>query len=133
MSNLQTVQTLYEAFGRGDVSSILGHLTDNVEWDAGATDIGVPWLKPRRGRAEVPGFFQSLAAVDIRRFEPRTLLERGNVVVAIIALELVVKATGRTVREDDEVHIWRFDDHGKVAGFSHKVDTYRHWRALQAT
>lgn len=131
MSNIQTVLTIYEAFGRGDVPTILGHLTNDVEWEPGATDIGVPWLKPRRGRAEVPGFFQSLGALDIRRFQPKTLLERDNVVVALIGLEFVVKSTTQAVEEEDEVHIWRFDDHGKVASFSHKVDSHQHWLALQ--
>lgn len=131
MSNLQTVQALYEAFGRGDVPTFLGHLAEDVQWDAGAPDMGVPWLKPRRGRAQVPGFFECLGALEMRRFQPKTLLERDDVVIAIIGLEFVVKATARTVREEDEVHIWRFDDHGRVASFCHKVDTLQHWRALQ--
>src|SRR5512134_255522 len=133
MSNIQTVLTIYEAFGRGDVATILGHLTDDVEWEPGAADVGVPWLKPRRGRAEVPGFFESLRALDIRKFQPKTLLERDNVVVGIIGLEFVVKSTAHTVKEEDEVHIWRFDDRGRVASLCHKVDSHQHWLAVQPT
>ncbi len=132
MSNMQTVLTIYEAFGRGDVPTILGHLREDVEWEPGRTDIGVPWLKPRQGRTNVPGFFESLGMLDIRRFEPTTLLERDDVVVAIVGLAFAVKATGRMVEEDDEVHIWRFDGQGKVASFCHKVDSHRHWLALQS-
>lgn len=133
MNNIQKVLTLYEAFGRGDLPTFLGHLAEDVEWDSGAADIGVPWLRPRRGRAEVPGFFESLGALDIRRFQPKTLLERDNIVVAIIGLEFVVKATAHTVKEEDEVHLWRFDDHGKVASFAHRVDSHQHWLAIQPT
>lgn len=131
MSNIPTVLIIYEAFGRGDVPTILGHLSDDVQWEPDGADIGVPWLKPRRGRAEVPGFFESLGAIDLRAFQPKTLLERDDVVVALIRLAFVVKATGRAVAEEDEVHIWRFDDQGRVASFCHKVDSHRHWLALQ--
>ncbi|WP_295637913.1 nuclear transport factor 2 family protein [uncultured Methylibium sp.] len=133
MSNIQRVLTIYEAFGRGDVPTILSHLADDVEWEHGAADVGIPWLKPRQGRAEVPAFFEAMGALEIRSFQPKTLLERDNVVVAIIGLEFVVKATAHTVKEDDEVHIWRFGDDGKVASFCHKVDTHQHWLALQPT
>src|ERR1035438_1131236 len=33
MSNIDTVKQMYEAFGRGDVPAIIGHLDPNVEWD----------------------------------------------------------------------------------------------------
>jgi hypothetical protein len=32
MSNTKTIQSLYEAFGRGEAASILSHLTDEVDW-----------------------------------------------------------------------------------------------------
>ena len=33
MSNLQTVQDIYAAFGRGDIPAILDELADDVRWD----------------------------------------------------------------------------------------------------
>jgi ketosteroid isomerase-like protein len=36
MGNLESVQAVYEAFGRGDVPAILGALADDVEWDQDA-------------------------------------------------------------------------------------------------
>jgi ketosteroid isomerase-like protein len=36
VSNVDTVQAIYEAFGRGDVASILDHHADDVEWDQDA-------------------------------------------------------------------------------------------------
>ena len=52
-------------------------------------------------------------------------------VLAGARAEFLVKSTGHTVKHEDEVHIWRFDDQGKVASFCHKVDSHRHWLALQ--
>jgi hypothetical protein len=59
------------------------------------------------------------------------VLENAGLVVAIIDVTFIVKATGRTITEEDEVHIWRFDDRGRVARFSHKVDTHQHWLAFR--
>lgn len=114
VSNVQTVQSIYAAFGRGDIPAILGHLAENIEWEYGMSDAGVPWLQARKGRAEVPKFFESLGAFDLQKFQPTTLLDGGNVVVALIDVALVVKATGRRrVTEEDEVHIWKFDNQGQ--------------------
>ena|SRR5688572_13687226 len=130
MSNVQKIQSVYAAFGRGDIDAILAVLADDVEWEYGLSDAGVPWLEPRRGRAEVPKFFQSLSGLEITRFEPKTLLESGNVVVALIDVSAVVKATGRTINEEDEAHIWHFGGDGLVTRFCHKVDTHQHWAAV---
>ena len=50
MSNLPTVQSLYQAFGAGDGTAFLSHLAENVEWeqwpDNHAAAAGVPWLQP---------------------------------------------------------------------------------------
>jgi ketosteroid isomerase-like protein len=35
MSNMQTVIEIYEAFGRGDLPTVLSKLSDSVEWEYG--------------------------------------------------------------------------------------------------
>jgi ketosteroid isomerase-like protein len=123
MSNLQTVQEIYGAFGKGDVPAILSKLADNVEWDTDAAG-DVPLNKPRRGRDGVGEFFAATQLVDFTNFSPTTFLESGNVVVALIDVAFTVKATGKSMTQLDEVHIWRFDNEGKVASFRHRVDTH---------
>ena len=129
MSNISTVQQIYSAFGRGDVPAILDCLTDDVEWEYGSNSTDVPWLQPRRGRANVADFFKSLDEVEIHSFQPKTLLESGNIVVALIDLQGTVKSTGKRVEEIDEVHIWTFDSAGKVSRFAHRLDSHQHWVA----
>lgn len=131
MSNIQTVQTMYAAFGRGDIPAILEHLAEDVIWEYEKPDAGIPWLTPRRGRSEVPKFFEALGAIDLQKFYPKTLLESGSTVVSLNDVSFVVKATGKSVVEEDEVHIWHFDATGKVARFCHKADTHQNWLALQ--
>lgn len=54
----------------------------------------------------------------------------GDVVVALIDFAGVVKPKGVEIDEEDEVHIWHFDDKGKVARFCHKLDSHQHWAGL---
>jgi len=126
MSNLQTTQEIYEAFGRGDVPAILSKLSETVDWEYGATSSEVPWLQHRQGRDGAAAFFSSLGAIQIRRFTPKAFLDGGNVVVVLVDIEFTVTATGKRVVEEDEVHIWHFDDQGEVARFRHRVDTQQH-------
>ena len=130
MSNLETVQSIYAAFGRGDVPAILEVMSDDVVWEYGAADNGVPWLAPRRGKKGVGEFFQSLAAMEITKFEVHDIVGDGPVVVALIGIDFTVKATGKKVSEGDEAHVWRFDDRGRVVRFRHAADTFAHARAL---
>lgn len=130
MSNLQAVQDIYAAFGRGDIPAILSALSDDVEWDADATG-DTPLLEPRRGHAGVGAFFASMQALEFTQFAPTALLESGNIVVALIDVTFTVKATGKSVTQLDEVHIWRFNDAGKAASFRHRVDTHAQYLAFQ--
>jgi hypothetical protein len=61
---LETVQSIYEAFGRGDIPAILNPLSDDVQWERPGTGHGVPWLTSGSGKAHVGGFFQSLAGIE---------------------------------------------------------------------
>lgn len=127
MSNVQTVQELYAAFGRGDVPGILARLADSVEWDYNmdpATE--VPWLRPRRGRDGAAEFFASLAGLDIHKLAPKAFLEGPGLVVVLLDIEFTARATGRRVAEEDALHVWRFDADGRVTRFRHGVDTHRH-------
>ena len=127
MTPVETVHEIYAAFQRGDIPTILEHLADNVEWEYSIAPLGVPWLQRRHGRAEVPQFFASMAGFELHRFQPKTFLHSDNIVVVLIDVDLTVKATGRRLVEEDEVHIWYFDAQGRVARFGHKVDTHQHW------
>jgi uncharacterized protein len=131
MSPIETVQAIYEAFGRGDVPAILSHLAEDVEWEYGANSTDVPWFQPRRGRSSVPGFFESLQAITFNRFVPTKLLADGDVVLALVDLEATVNATGKRFVEVDEVHVWRFNAEGQVQKFRHRADTHLQFLALR--
>ena len=134
--NVQTVQEIYAAFGRGDIPAILERLADDVRWEhcpdgSGAQRHGVPWLAERTGRDAVGGFFEALGALDIHAFAPRSFLAGADEVAAVIDIDLTVRATGERLR-DVEVHLWSFGAHGEITEFRHVVDTVKHVEAATA-
>ena len=129
--NLNTVRAIYEAFGRGDIPAILAKLDENVEWEYGIATREVPWLLPRRGVKGAGEFFESLAAIEFHSFVPKAILAGENVVVALVDLSFTVKKTGKKVVEEDETHVWRFNEAGKVVRFRHCADTHQHVQAYR--
>jgi ketosteroid isomerase-like protein len=128
--NLASVQSIYAAFGRGDVPAILEHLGEDVAWDYGLADQGIPWLVERKGRAGVVAFFQSLAGFQIQKFDVKAIVGKADLVLALVEVEGIVASTGRRVSDPAEVHVWHFDERGKVRRFRHAVDTLQHYKAL---
>jgi len=129
MDHSETVQRIYDAFGRGDIATILGYIAEDVDWEYGAVSTDVPWLQHRSGRAEVPAFFAALQALEFHAFTPTRILGSGSVVVALVDLDATVRATGQRIVEADEVHIWHFNEAGQVVCFRHRVDTHQQWAA----
>jgi hypothetical protein len=68
--------------------------------------------------------------LDFRTFQPLSLLANDNQVAAVIGVEVVVRNTGRTIR-DTEVHLWTFDNTGQVVALRHWLDTKQHVDVLQ--
>lgn len=123
MSNVQTVQDIYSAFGRGDVAAITSRVTEHTHWDfVGGRPDRVPWHRPATSRDALPGFFAAIAEhVEFAAFEPKSFVHAGADVAVTVRLVYVVKRTGRTV-EIEQVHWWTFED-GKVARMRHYEDT----------
>ena len=126
MNNIDTVKAMYEAFGRGDIPAILDKLDENVEWDTDYDSPAAPWLEPRRGRENIPGFFEAVATMQITKFEPHTFGADGNKVVAVVDIE--GDRQGKPYVIPNEGHLWTFNDEGKVTKFQHMTDTALHWR-----
>ena len=121
VSNTETVQAIYEAFGRGDVPTILDKLDDAVEWETTVPVSDVPWLQARRGKAKIVGFFESLAPLKITRFEPHTIFDGGDKVFVLIKFEAT--ARGKSYSFPNNGHLWQFNAAGKVVKYDHVTDT----------
>jgi hypothetical protein len=131
MTNIDIVQQMYAAFGRGDIPAILDRMAADVVWEYGVNSTDIPWLRPRRGKEGVADFFACLSEFEIHKFQPQHLLGGDNIVVGLVDFEATVKATGKRIVEEDEVHIFYFNGAGQVTKFRHRVDTYQAWAAYQ--
>ena len=121
-ANMETVQRIYEAFGRGDVDAILGMLTDDVDWASEASVTKAPWHGIRTGKTEVAGFFEALATtIDVLEFTPLAFAANDDDVMVVIRFEMKVRATGRSGVMELH-HWWRLRD-GKVWRYRGTEDT----------
>jgi uncharacterized protein len=59
-SNLELIQSGYEAFGRGDIPAVLEIFADDIEWNV--TEV-LPQGGHLRGKDDVGGFFQRLGSI----------------------------------------------------------------------
>jgi hypothetical protein len=108
-------------------------MADDVEWESWekntAQRAGVPWLQLQRGRDGVADFFALVGTFEIREFTVRSLLDGGDRVAAEILID-AVSPTGEQLR-DEELHMWYFDENGRVKGMRHWVDTAKHMKVAQ--
>ena len=126
--NPTTVAEIYGAFARGDVPAILERLADDVAWDEWTDNFaqraGVPHLVARRGREDVAGFFGVIGAWTVLDFAVLDLIGDGRQVVAEIRASFALPNGARFA--DEELHLWTFDDAGRVSRFRHYADTAKH-------
>lgn len=134
MSNLATVQSIYEAFGKGDVPAILETLADDVEWeswaDNSAVKAGVPTMIPRHGKAEVGKFFEVAGQMEITDLQILAMMEGDNQVAVEFILESNLPTWGGGHYRDEEMHLWTFNDDGKICRLRHYIDTAKHIAAF---
>jgi len=127
--NIEIVQGIYAAFGRGDIPSILSHLDENIDWEPGHEhNRDIPWLTPGRGHQPALAFFEALRVFDFKRFEIVAITSGGPWVIALAALELVHRPSGRVLIESCEPHLWKLNANGKVVSLRHAADTRQHAR-----
>lgn len=121
--NLDTVKRMYDAFGQGDVETILTLVTDDVDWATDAAIESAPWYGPKRGRDGVNSFFAGIAQTGpVTEFTPLSYTSNndGDVMV-FIKYGFTVTATGKAA-EMHLHHYFRFRD-GKVSYVRCSEDT----------
>jgi len=91
MTNLNTTQQIYEAFGRGDVPAIVDLCAEDVAWehweDNWAQKKGIPVLQERTGKAGVGEFFAAVGTLTMQSFDVLNIMEGGNQVAVTFVIE----------------------------------------------
>jgi ketosteroid isomerase-like protein len=120
-SPTETVQAMYAAFGRGDIATLLEHVTDDVVWTHRGS-IGLPYMGTFHGKQALLQWFGDVAEYDgIQAFEPREFLA-GPDHVTVLGWERTQALPGGGVFETDWVHVMNLRG-GKVCRFIAAYDT----------
>ena len=128
--NIKTIQLFYEAFGRGDIATIVAHVTDDVDWGAEAGGTGAPWYGARTGPSGVQDFFTAFGStMDVEEFVPLTYAGTDDEVLTVVRFAAKNRETGKRVAQQLH-HYFRFRD-GKVAYYRGTEDTAQVAAAFQ--
>jgi uncharacterized protein len=120
--NVQVVQAMFEAFGRGDLPALLDHVHEDVNWWVSGTPDVASYVGTYHGRDGVTEFFKRIAgAADFEAFEPQEFIAGGDQVAVVGYERIRAKSTGRPV-EQGWVMIFDLTD-GKVTRFRSFEDT----------
>ena len=69
--------------------------------------------------------------MPIKDFQVLAMMAGGNQVAVEVVIEAEVPRSGGHFR-DEELHLWTFDDRGKVIRMRHYTDTAKHIAAAKA-
>ena len=120
-ANVESVQRIYEAFGAGDVETILGLLADDVDFSTESDARIAPWHGVRT-KAEVPAFFQAIGeTIDVTDFTVLSVTANDTDVMAVIRFGFTVRSNGKSGTMNLH-HWWTFRD-GKVVLYRGSEDT----------
>ncbi len=118
----QTVNNMYEAFNRGDISFIVAQLHPDAIWESmGQPDI--PYAGIYHGKNDVKQFFQTLTdQVEWKEFVAEHILENGHIVISTGYAKGTARKTKKLLSSIWSM-IFEFNDDGKITHFRDCFDT----------
>ena len=123
MDNVRLLKDLYEAFGRGDIPTVLGSMSPDIRWHMAESNPYMPsggaWFGPE---AVLNNIFMKLGT-EWDGFTVHTTSFHGGADSVIVEARYTgtYKATGKTI--DAQVcHVWEVKD-GKLTRFQQYLDT----------
>lgn len=132
MDNVTLMKSLYDAFGRGDIPTVLGTMSSAIKWHQAESNpyrpSGEPWEGPD---AVLNNLFMKLGTEwDGFAVHPASFHGAGGSVIVEARYSGTYKPTGRSL--DVQVcHIWNIRD-GKLTRFQQYVDTARLQQVMRA-
>ena len=123
MDNISLLKSLYNAFGRGDIPTVLGAMSTEIKWYEAESNPYMPggeaWVGPD---AILNNLFRKLGTEwDGFTVHPKSFHDAGTSVIVEGRYSGTYKATGKSM--DTQVcHVWDIKD-GKVTRFQQYVDT----------
>jgi uncharacterized protein len=123
MDNVSLLKGLYDAFGRGDIPTVLGAMSPDIHWHEAESNpympSGVPWVGPDTILNEL--FMKLGSDWDGFAVHPKSFHDAGDSVIVEARYSGTYKATGKSM-DTQACHVWDVRD-GKVTRFQQYVDT----------
>ena len=130
-ANVGLVQSLYAAFGRGEIATIANAMAADSTWEIVGRASDFPTLGLRRGAEGVQSFFQTVGEhLDFAEFSPKEFYAAGDKVFVLGHYKMTVKSTGKPL-ESDWIHVFTVHN-GKVTAFREFTDTAKAAEAYRA-
>ena len=87
---------IYEAFGRGDVATIVDGVTDDVDWASDTSSTVAPWYGVKNGKDGVVAFFEAFgSAMEVDEFNPFAFAANEDAVFTVVRFRARSRHTGR--------------------------------------
>ena len=119
----ETVHSLYAAFQRGDLATILAACDPEIEWVSNADPELIPWGGHRKGVQQAKKFFAEIAEhVEFETFEPSLFFGCEDAVAVIGRIVARMKPSGGRY-ESEWAHVFGFND-GRLIFFREFSDTH---------
>ncbi len=129
--NVNTVRGMYEAFGTGDIATVIAALDPKVEWWEAENFIYAdnnPYVGPQ---AVLEGVFMRIGSEwDGFNVSPEDVLDAGATVIGHGFYSGTFKKNGKQVRAQF-AHFFSFRD-GKIVKFQQYTDTSQFQQAVSA-
>src|SRR5688572_3317598 len=112
--NGEVIKKVYEAFGTGDVPTVLGAMDEAIEWQEPEFS---PYSAAVGPQAVAENVFGPVLA-DFPNFSaaPDEIHDAGSVVTALGTYRGTAAATGSEL-DVTFAHVWHFNDDGKIVKF----------------
>jgi len=121
-AKIDTVERVYQAFGEGDLDTILGAMTEDVDWAAETSSTAAPWYGVRHGKDQVSSFFNEFGqTMEVEEFTPLSVAANDTDVFSVVRIRAKSRSTGRTLVNNLH-HFFRFRG-GKIAFYRGTEDT----------
>jgi ketosteroid isomerase-like protein len=121
MSDVDNLKAAYEAFGKGDIDTVLAMFDDGIEWEEphlGSAADGIhngPDEVAKEVFGTIPDEWESF------ELDPKTFVDGGDTIVVIGRADVVGKKSGKK-GASDFAHVWKMRD-GKAVRFQLYWDT----------
>lgn len=125
----ELARTLYDAFSRGDIATVMACLDTDIEWTLLGPSV-IPYFGTYRGHEGVQQFFgKYLDALEILEFAPEEFIDAGDRAVVLGRERCVVRSTGKEY-QTQWAHVYEAKN-GKLKKWTEYIDTVPMYEAFE--